>query len=146
MQVSLNITSVDSSQNKKSKSLTYINPNATNAQLQTAAQKFNAISSNTYVDAEKISRQSVSEPDPTSKTEPTLTVDSTGAITYNGDGQLFINSSGTDAHLIFLHIYENQISAKNAAGNTPQNYSCTIYSSEGTNYTAKSVEFTYGGQ
>ena len=63
MQVSLNITSIDSSQNKKSKSLTYINPNATNAQLQTAAQKFTAISSNTYIDAERITRQSVSEPD-----------------------------------------------------------------------------------
>lgn len=63
MQVSLNIISLDSSHNKKTKSLTYINPNATNAQLETAAQKFNAISSNTYIDAERISRQSVSEPD-----------------------------------------------------------------------------------
>ena len=61
MQVSLNITSIDSSQNKKTKGLTYINPEATNAELKTAAQKFNAISRNQYLDAERIERMSVDE-------------------------------------------------------------------------------------
>lgn len=61
MQVSLNITSLDSSNNKKSKSLTYINPNATNAELKIAAQKFTAISRNEYIDAERIERMSVEE-------------------------------------------------------------------------------------
>lgn len=61
MQVSLNITSIDSSQNKKTKGLTYINPEATNAELKTAAQKFNAISQNQYLDAERIERMSVDE-------------------------------------------------------------------------------------
>lgn len=147
MQTSLNITSVDATNKQQTKSLTYINPNATNAQLKSAAQKFTAISKNTYSDADRIIKMSVEEPDPSpsSKTEPTLSIESTGAITYNGDGQLFINSSGTDANLIFLHIQENQISAKNAAGNTPQHYDCIVYASEGTNYAAKSVSFTYGG-
>lgn len=74
--------------------------------------------------------------------EPTLTVSNTGLITYNGDGQLFAQAT---ANNIFLNITDNQITAKNAAGNTPTSYSCIVYASPGNNYVAKSVTFTYGG-
>ena len=145
MQTSLNISSVNSQNKKITKSLTYIDESATNEQLETAAQKFNAISQNSYVDADRIIKMSVTEPyTPPAKNEPILTVDSNGAITYNGDGTLYIKNE-TEVNNIFLNLYNNQLTARNAAGNTPTSYSCTIYASAGTNYAAKSIEFTYGG-
>lgn len=80
MQTSLNVTSIDGSNKKSTKSITYVNPEATNAELKTLAQKFNAISTNEYQDAERIDRQSVEEP---SKHTPTFTVGTWSTISAN---------------------------------------------------------------
>ena len=90
MQTSLNITYADSSLKKSTKSLTYINPEATNAQLETAASLFSAISQNNYVGAERIDRIDVSEPEPTPTVKPDATI--TATATYNTN--VIINYSG----------------------------------------------------
>lgn len=145
MQTSLNITSVDSNNNKQTKSLTYINPNASNAELKTAAQKFNAISQNTYTEADRIIKMSVEESyNPAPKTEPTLSIGTwtltqdtiQGAqaqITYNGDGELYTNSDklsriiNGEPNYIFI--------------GAQSNFSGTLHATEGNNYTAKTITF-----
>lgn len=57
MQVSVNITVADANLNKSTKSLTYVNPEATDAQLYQAAVLFTAISQNSFVSAERIERK-----------------------------------------------------------------------------------------
>lgn len=48
---------------KKQKSITYINPNATNANLKTLAQGITALTISSYIDAYKVLKQSVDESD-----------------------------------------------------------------------------------
>lgn len=143
MQTSINITSQTTSGKKVTKSISNINNSVGNAALTTAASLFTAISNTTYIDADRISKMSLTESyEPTAeKTEPTLSVDSSGNITYNGDGDLYVKN---ESQYIYIRIYNNTLSAKNEAGNNPTGFSGTIYASEGTNYTAKSANFTVG--
>lgn len=167
MQTSLNITYADSSLKKSTKSLTYINPEATNAQLETAASLFSAISNNNYVGAERIDRIDVSEPEPTPPTKPTptLTLDEnwqsyTGSgsekikfkkITYSGDGELYANVSAVGGRVFYA-----QVSIQNYDPNgiclfvgefigdnqKPTSFSGTIYATEGENYSSTTLEFS----
>lgn len=151
MQTSLNITSVDANNKKVTKSLTYINKSATNAQLKTAAQKFNAISQNTYSEADRIIKMSVEEPYG-EKIEPTLTISEftytnsgfdgyTGfeaVITYNGDGTLTAVSDKMTA--VYTSNDEKRLYIK--AGNESETFSGTLSSSAGTTYAAKSITFS----
>ena len=92
MQTSLNVTSLDGSNKKSTKSITYVNPDATNSELKTLAQKFNAISTNEYQDAERIDRQSVEE---SAKTVPTLTVGEWSTISANAVQTSYTYSEGS---------------------------------------------------
>lgn len=58
-QTSVNITVADSSLKKSAKSLTFVNPQATDAQLYQTATLFTAISTNTFVGAERIDRKTL---------------------------------------------------------------------------------------
>ena len=169
MQTSLNITYADSSLKKSTKSLTYINPEATNAQLETAASLFSAISQNSYVGAERIDRIDVSEPEPTppTKTEPTLTLGNwqeysistskeyRAEITYDGDGELYANidqgiSYDNSAPQIGVAIKQRVNDTKpyvwliKIGEKESESYQSTlkIYASEGENYVAKEFTFT----
>lgn len=65
---SLIIESTDQSGKKLSRSVTDIKPDATNEQLRTFAQRFNALSTNTFEDAIRVQRRSVG----TEKPAPTF--------------------------------------------------------------------------
>ena len=69
MQTNLNVIGYDTLNNKKTtKAITYVNSNATNAQLKTLAQKFTAISQHiTYTDAQRVITMSVEETYPPSE-------------------------------------------------------------------------------
>ena len=158
MQTSLNVTSLDGSNKKSTKSITYINPNATNAELKTLAQKFNAISTNEYQDAERIDRQSVEETSPT-KQEPTLEVTLSaeqltggwgfnGEITYDGDGKLSANPIMTNTSSqngLFTNVYDygngeyNLNAMLYSGGYHSTSFQIELSASEGTNYSAKTV-------
>lgn len=147
MQSSLNITTTNSELKKSTKSLTYINPKATNQQLQTAASLFSAISQDaTYVGAERIDRIDVSEPDPSDgKTEPTLTITDYGGLgdyTYNGDGQIFAYVSYADGSPATFSLNRNQKNYTVADGDET-GYTIQICASEGTNYAGKIASATH---
>lgn len=146
METSLVIKSKDTNQKEVTKSLTNINPNVSNVNLKTAAQMFTSISSGTYYDATRVNKIGVNEEYGGTKIEPTLTIGSWSAITYqekngvqaeityNGDGNLFINTTklattfGSNPTNIFI--------------GTTDSFTGTLYASEGTNYAAKSVDFS----
>lgn len=58
-QTSITITVTDSSDKKATKSLTYVNPQASDAQLYQTAQLFTAISNNNFIGAERIDRKTL---------------------------------------------------------------------------------------
>lgn len=158
MQTSLNVTSIDSNNKKSTKSITYVNPNATNAELKTLAQKFNAISTNEYQDAERIDRQSVEE----SKPQPTLTLESMEQesfliqnqqliterirINYNGDSDITINVPKAKEHIPYIR--KMKINAGYILDVLPgtteglQGLELTITSVETTTYAAKTLTVT----
>lgn len=145
MKTSITITSIDQNEKKSSKALTNINPNISNETLKQAAQLFVATTDKTFYDADRINKININEEYAGQKTEPTLTVDNSGNITYNGDGTLFGRITTENGQYLFLKIYNNQLSAKNDAGNTITNFSGEIYASAGTTYASKSTTFTVGG-
>lgn len=146
MQVDLQIDSVTTANKKQSKNIGYVNPNATNAQLKTLAQTLNALTTNIYTNAIRVSEDSVDSSD--TKPSPTLTVDSSGNITYNGGGELSVApNDSTDNNKLFLNIYNNKIRCINS-GN-PQQFATSfkgkLYATESETYTAASIAFTVTG-
>lgn len=97
------------------------------------AQTLNALTTNIYKNVQ------VNEMDVTEKTTPTLTIGSWNFgsnyayadITYNGDGQLFIQCSASA-----------QIDQTNRLIIQSTSATGTIYATEGNNYAAKSLAFT----
>lgn len=90
------IISATNSGKKVTKAITNINPEKDNAVLKTFAQKVNALTTNTYVDATRVNKMSVEEADPqggSSKTEGVISIEN-GYINYNGDGILYRVSNG----------------------------------------------------
>lgn len=57
--ISLVISSTDTSDKKQTNTVTHINPEATNAQIRQLAQMFIAFTTDTYVGASKITKESV---------------------------------------------------------------------------------------
>ena len=80
--------------NKKvTKAITNINPEKDNAILKTFAQKVNALTTNSYVDATRVDKMSVNEQDAGGSTTPTVTgllnpnLHRNGVVlTWDGDG------------------------------------------------------------
>lgn len=138
MKTAVNIISIDAKEKKSTKSLININPDVSNEQLKQVAQLFTAIGSNTFVEGDRINRINLDEEYKGAKTEPTLSVDEEGNITYNGDGQLGINLNDN----LFGIIQNNEISAKDDGGFNRNSFSGIILASEGTNYASKSINFT----
>lgn len=139
MKTAVNIISIDAKEKKSTKSLTNINPNVSNEQLKQAAQLFTAIGSNTFVEGDRINRINLDEEYKGVKTEPTLSVSEDGTVTYNGDGILSVRIENYQFGRI---TEENLIEARNASGSPKDQFSGIIYAAEGTNYAAKSINFT----
>ena len=125
------------------KSVTYVNPAATNANLKTFAQKITAMSNHTYTGATRVDKTDVDEAGGGSgKIIPTLTancVEGTVTITYNGDGELsgyymLYNEGGS------LTITNNTTQLPDNGGSTTTFIICA---SEGTNYAAAWVASSY---
>ena len=92
--VSVSVTGITTQNKDNSRTLGYVNPEATNAQLKQMAIAYNALSTKTYQGGEKIVRTDINDPD-TSKPIPTLTTTETQGsdmwyidITYDGDGEI----------------------------------------------------------
>ena len=86
---------------KVTKAISNINPEKDNTVLKTFAQKVNALTTNTYVGATRINKQSVEEASTPSggsgKTEGVITYnDDTHVVTYNGDGELYKQSGESE--------------------------------------------------
>jgi len=72
--VSVSITATTQQNKDKTRTLGYVNPEATNEQLQQMAAAYNALSTKVYQNGEKIVRTDLAEPTDTSKTIPTITL------------------------------------------------------------------------
>lgn len=61
MAVSLLVKSVDNLGNNYQKTITHVNPESTNQQIDTFARAFNNLGTNTYVDTVKVETTSINE-------------------------------------------------------------------------------------
>lgn len=61
MAVSLLVKSVDQLGNNYQKTITHVNPESTNQQIDTFARAFNNLGTNTYVDTVKVETTSINE-------------------------------------------------------------------------------------
>ena len=153
--VSVSVTGITTQNKDNSRTLGYVNPEATNAQLKQMAIAYNALSTKTYQGGEKIVRTDINDPEPsTGKQEPTLTAvagtNSTSArtvtITYNGDGELFFRTEPISLSYASVHWASNQPSEENTnmvfvqfTGNFDRDVKLKINATEGTNYAAKTI-------
>lgn len=124
------IISATNSGKKVTKAITNINPEKDNAVLKTFAQKVNDLTTNTYVDATRINKQSVNEQD--GKPEPTLIIDN-GFYTYNGDGDVYAYSENKG--IVVDRV--NKTFSQELPALEP--YTLTLHATETANFAAKTV-------
>lgn len=108
MDTNLIISSMTATGKKGSKAISNINPEKDNSTLKTFAQMVNGLTTNTYVDATRVDKQSVNEEGGggSGKTEGIITYDAaTHTITYNGDAD----------ELLVFHLQEES-TANQASG------------------------------
>lgn len=144
---------------KVAKSFGFVNPDVANSLVGGFAQMVNALSNDTFVNAEVVKKMDTSEEDtssqsqtPAAKTEPTLIIDTAGyggigSYTYNGDGDIFGYVEG-----YFLNIDRNDktFTVIGHDDYTPyaavSDYTITLYASETANFAAKSVSATFSSR
>lgn len=112
METSVSMKTIDTSGKKNSTTLSYVNPNASNADLKEYAERLASLTADTYEGATKITKTNLDEEEPTkvartgyildSANGTTLTtavnVNTLGAYDYNNDNQLFgFNFTGDNA-------------------------------------------------
>lgn len=138
MQANLVIKSTDGGGKKLTTTVTYLRPSQKEHATQLATA-LNALTGNIF-DSASVNELNV---DIGGKTEPTLTIGTwqqgTGEmftqVTYNGDGQLYVQCSAP------AYIYDTTY--KRLEVKTTGSFSGTIYATEGTNYAAKTLTFNY---
>ena len=97
METSLIVNQTATNNKKIQKTITYANPEASNANLKLFGQKLTGLTTNTFNGADRVNKQDVDEPDSgggSQKLTPTFTLNfdfnnMTGTYTYNGDGEIF---------------------------------------------------------
>lgn len=134
MQVNAILTSTDQTGKKQTTTITYLRASQ-KSKAATLTQALNALTTNNYVGTQ-VNEINV---DIAGKTEPTLTLStwsgtstSTATITYDGDGQLFCNCTR------LARIDGNSLIVDSST------FTGTIYATEGTNYSSKTLEFSRG--
>lgn len=157
MNTSLSIKMKSTANKELQKSITYVSASASSADLLSMAQGLTGLTTNTYESADRIQKINVdteSIPGGASivKTEPTLTVGEledgsievggytvkSAEITYNGDGTLLAEAGEStfvavgDTYIMIVPADESGVTG-----------TCMIYATEGTNYAAKSVTFSF---
>lgn len=127
---------------KKQKTITDINPNARNSELQVLAQGINALTTNIYVGGTKVLKQNISESDSgdSGKTEPTLTLskntDGIINVNYDGDGEIYAKTN--DGYTQVLGTVAIYIIDEN--GEPPgSGYTVTVYATATDTYSAKTA-------
>ena len=155
------IKATDVTGKQVSTTINYANPNAANITLKTMGQMMNALTTNEYIQTNRtdITVLDTAPPTPADKQTPTLAIDggntiSAGgennvskAITYNGDGVLYASAASTQNSVMFG--IKNTASGSTLllctkpADLTGGSATGTLYASEGTNYKAASIEFTF---
>lgn len=145
---------------KVAKNIGFVNPNVANSLVGSAAQMFNALSNDTFVNSEVVKvmdtneeEQSTTPAPAATKTEPELSINSFDGkneptITYNGDGVLFIYGeyiSGGYAVPIGGDLYRSEKIIRNFYERLPEDATSAtlwVHATEGTNYAAKTVSAT----
>lgn len=138
MQANLVINSTDGSGKKVTTTVTHLRPSQKSHATELATA-LNALTGNIYTGS-SVNELNV---DIGGKTEPTLTIGTwqqgTGEmftqVTYNGDGQLYVQCSAP------AYIYDTTY--KRLEVKTTGSFSGTIYATEGNNYAAKTLTFNY---
>lgn len=149
MKTAVNVTSATVLNKKVTKAISNINPQITNSDLQTAVQLFTAMSTTTLQEAERIMRINVNEAyNPPATQEPNLSIGTfeydgyryVAEITYNGDGELFVNSNGS----AYAQIYNSTETGKNQVrvNSNSANFSGALHATAGTNYASKTIQFS----
>ena len=134
---------------KKQKSITDINPNASNAELQVLAQGINALTTNIYIGGTKVLKQNIAESD-SGKTAPTFTLnkaeEGTVDITYNGDGHIYAETNRQSYYVRVeqMNGYGGHIYIINDSGTAPSEtgYKVTAYATETDTYSAATATVT----
>ena len=149
MDTSLIINSTDTNNKKLQKTIACVNPAVSNSDLKTFAQMTNNLTTNQFVDANRVDRSNVDEEGGGTviKTEPTLEVGTfsydgyryVAGITYNGDGQLFVSTNEATA---YAQIYNHSTQGLQLRVQGTTVFSGTLYAAEGDEYSAKSVTFS----
>lgn len=138
------IINATNSGKKVTKAITNINPEKDNSILKTFAQKVNALTTNSYVDATRVNKMSVEEQGGGGKTEPTLTIDNKGRYSYDGDGEIFGYLDTADVGLYINRVDKTcSIIVTGDPAIPPVTYTITLHATEGTNYAAKTVSYTH---
>lgn len=126
---------------KKQKSITDINPNATNEQLRVLAQGINRLTTNIYTGGTKVLKQNIAEED-SGKTVPTLSVVAMEyeeiTVSTNSDGVILAKAND-----MYTCVDGTNILVKDSDGDPPSSeYQLTIYLTETANYAATSTTIT----
>ena len=154
------IKATDITGKQVSTTINYANPNASNSTLKTMGQMMNALTTNEYMQTNRtdITFLDTAPPTPADKQTPTLsiaggnnvTIVSDGAstvnnINYNGDGVLYASNAGQNGIIFGIREENNipQLLCGKPTSLTGGANTGTIYASEGTNYKAASIEFTF---
>lgn len=150
METSLIVNTTDTSNKKIQKTITYANPNATNANLKLFAQKMTGLTTNTFEGANRVNKQDVDEPDGggSSKLTPTFTAvfdrrALTGSYTYNGDGEVFGYAetsvfSEVIPELLLIDHQNKILGFSEDVDIIGSDVTLKLYASEGENYAAAS--------
>lgn len=154
MTTSVILAVTDTTGKKLQKTLTNINPRATSTQLKTFTQVFNGLTTNTYIETNRIDK--ITCDTDVEKTTPTLTLENASAtkaavaaaegayeneITYNGDGTLTVLTSGAG----IVATIENATLYVAFVGEGTTG-TVTVYASEGATYAAANVTFTISAE
>lgn len=133
-----------SNNEKKQKSITDINPNASNSDLEVLARGINALTTNIYIGGTKVLKQNISESD-SGKITPTLSLtredNGVVAINYNGNGHIYAETNNSN---FYVNVDENVINIINYDGELPTitGYTVTVYATETDTYSAKTAQIT----
>ena len=152
----ITITSSDTNNNSVQKTITGINPDATSAQLVSAAQKIVALTDNTYVRTDRVDKTNC-DTEASGKQTPTLTLAQSTVtligsnktdyinITYTGDGQLFVGDWSVDVPDIVAGFLTESGQLKIGVQQYPaaKPCTCTIMATETANYKAVSTTLTF---
>lgn len=146
--IDLKLTATGPNAEVTTTTISYANPNATNAELLNFTRALNNLTQNTYGDTQKVTttnldtegtkQQAILTLSTTTITTANLVSQSRNiSYTYNGDGTVYISETNQDPGTITYRVHGNTLTVNGGSGPNP--CTLTLYSSETDNYTAASA-------